>query len=90
MQIKELTAYLETIAPLAYQEEYDNAGLIVGDFDTEIIGVLFCLDSTETIVDEAVAKNCNLIIAHHPIVFRGLKNSWQKLRGAHHYKRHSK
>jgi len=73
MTIKELTAYLETIAPAVYQEEYDNAGLITGDADAEIRGVLLCLDSTEVVVEEAIAKNCNLVIAHHPIVFRGLK-----------------
>lgn len=73
MKIKNLTSYLETIAPIVYQEEYDNAGLIVGDPDAEIAGVLLCLDSTEVIVDEAIAKGCNVIIAHHPIVFRGLK-----------------
>lgn len=73
MRIKELTDYLETIAPARYQEDYDNAGLIVGDPEAEIKGVLVCLDSTEAIVAEAVEKGCNLIIAHHPIVFRGLK-----------------
>lgn len=73
MKIKELTAYLETIAPPVYQEDYDNAGLLVGNPETIIKGVLFCLDSTEAVVAEAIAKGCNLIVAHHPIVFRGLK-----------------
>jgi len=73
MKIKELTAYLETIAPPVYQEDYDNAGLIVGDPEAEIAGVLFCLDSTEAVVAEAIAKGCNLVVAHHPIIFRGLK-----------------
>ena len=73
MKIRELTAYLETIAPAVYQEDYDNAGLIVGDPNTELKGVLLCLDSIEVIVEEAISKDCNLIIAHHPIVFRGLK-----------------
>ncbi|MFN7115251.1 MAG: Nif3-like dinuclear metal center hexameric protein [Saprospiraceae bacterium] len=73
MTIRALTSYLETIAPPMYQEEYDNAGLIVGDPNADLKGVLLCLDSTEAIVDEAIAKNCNLIVAHHPIVFRGLK-----------------
>jgi dinuclear metal center YbgI/SA1388 family protein len=73
MRIKELTDYLEGIAPLQYQESYDNSGLICGHWDTEIKGVLITLDSTEAIVDEAIAKGCNLIIAHHPIVFKGLK-----------------
>ncbi|MDX1939409.1 MAG: Nif3-like dinuclear metal center hexameric protein [Saprospiraceae bacterium] len=73
MKIKELIAHLETIAPPVYQEDYDNAGLIVGNSDEDIKGVLCCLDSTEAIVDEAIEKGCNLIVAHHPIVFRGLK-----------------
>ena len=73
MKIKEITAVIEAFAPLAYQESYDNAGLIVGNPDDEVKGALICLDSTEEIVDEAIAKNCDLIIAHHPIVFSGLK-----------------
>jgi dinuclear metal center YbgI/SA1388 family protein len=73
MKIRELLAYLETIAPPAYQESYDNAGLIVGDAAAEIRGVLVCLDSTEAIVEEALERGCNLIVAHHPIVFKGLK-----------------
>lgn len=71
--IRELTTYLETIAPLAYQESYDNAGLIVGDSAADVTGVLVSLDATEAVVDEAMARGCNLIVAHHPIVFRGLK-----------------
>lgn len=73
MQLKNLIAYIENIAPPAYQESYDNAGLIVGDPSTEINGVLLCLDSTEAVIDEAIEKGCNLVIAHHPIVFFGLK-----------------
>ncbi|REJ84506.1 MAG: Nif3-like dinuclear metal center hexameric protein [Bacteroidetes bacterium] len=73
MKIKELTAWLESIAPLSLQESYDNAGLITGNPETEITGVLVCLDSTEEIVMEAVRNKCNLIVAHHPIVFSGLK-----------------
>jgi dinuclear metal center YbgI/SA1388 family protein len=73
MKIKELITYLETIAPPSYQEEYDNAGLIIGDSAVELKGALICLDAIESIVDEAIELGCNLIIAHHPIVFRGLK-----------------
>ena len=73
MKIKELTNFLETIAPPNYQESYDNAGLIVGDSNSEIQGVLICLDSTEAIIDEAISKKCNVVVAHHPIVFRGMK-----------------
>ena len=73
MKIKSLLAYLESIAPPTYQESYDNAGLIVGNANEEVKGVLLCLDSTEAVVEEAIEKKCNLIIAHHPIVFKGLK-----------------
>ncbi len=73
MKIKELITYLETIAPPSYQEGYDNAGLIVGDSAVDLKGVLVCLDAIEAIVDEAIELKCNLIIAHHPIVFKGLK-----------------
>ncbi len=73
MKIQDITNHLEGIAPLAYQESYDNAGLIVGDKNAKVTGVLVCLDSTEEIVEEAIEKGCNLIVAHHPIVFGGLK-----------------
>ena len=73
MTIQDVTNYLESIAPLQYQEGYDNAGLIVGDDKNVISGVLVCLDSTEEIIDEAIERKCNLIVAHHPIVFSGLK-----------------
>ncbi len=73
MKIKDITQFLETIAPPQYQEGYDNAGLIVGDPMKEITGVLVCLDSIETIIDEAIERGCNLVVAHHPIVFKGLK-----------------
>jgi dinuclear metal center YbgI/SA1388 family protein len=73
MKIKEVIQYLEKIAPLSYQESYDNSGLIIGDDFNEIKGVLICLDSTEEVVEEAIEKRCNLIIAHHPIIFSGIK-----------------
>ena len=73
MSIKEIIQHLESIAPSAYQESYDNSGLIVGDANTVCTGVLICLDSTEDIVNEAITKGCNLIVAHHPIIFKGLK-----------------
>jgi len=72
-KIKDITHFLENIAPLSYQELYDNAGLIVGDPTASVTNVLVSLDCTEAVVDEAIAKNCNLIVAHHPIVFKGLK-----------------
>jgi dinuclear metal center YbgI/SA1388 family protein len=73
MKLSQLATYLETIAPLAYQEDYDNAGLIVGNPDQDIRQVLISLDCTEAVVDEAITANCQVIISHHPIVFRGLK-----------------
>jgi len=73
MKIRNLTAYLESIAPASYQESYDNSGLIVGDPNAEITGVVVCLDSTEEVIEEAISMGCNVVVAHHPIVFRGLK-----------------
>lgn len=72
-KIKDITDFLESIAPKAYQEDYDNAGLITGDPGWEVRGILCSLDCVESIVDEAIARKCNLIVAHHPIVFKGLK-----------------
>ncbi len=73
MKIKELTSYLEQIAPLAYQESYDNCGLLLGDAQSELRGVLVSLDVTEEVVQEAIERGCNLIVAHHPLIFKGLK-----------------
>ena len=73
MQIKEVIRYLESIAPRSLQEGYDNSGLIVGDPDAKVRGVLISLDAIEAVVDEAIQRKCNLLIAHHPIVFKGLK-----------------
>lgn len=73
MQIKEITQFIESIAPLAYQESYDNAGLIVGSANDEVSGVLITLDITEEIIDEAIDRKLNLVISHHPVVFSGLK-----------------
>lgn len=73
MKVNDVIQYLQTIAPSAYQESYDNAGLIVGNPNAEVKGVITCLDSTEAVVHEAIEKGCNLIVAHHPIVFQGLK-----------------
>ncbi|MCC6180700.1 MAG: Nif3-like dinuclear metal center hexameric protein [Bacteroidia bacterium] len=64
---------LETFAPIPYQEHYDNSGLLTGNPSMEITGAILTLDCIEATIDEAIAKNCNLIIAHHPIIFSGLK-----------------
>jgi len=73
MQISTIISALENWAPPAWQEPYDNAGLIVGNPDHECTGVLCSLDCTEAVVEEAIAKGFNLIVSHHPIVFKGLK-----------------
>lgn len=72
MKIKKVIDALEQFAPLPLQESYDNAGLQVGLTEAEISGALLCLDVTEAVVDEAVRKGCNLIVAHHPLIFRKL------------------
>jgi dinuclear metal center YbgI/SA1388 family protein len=83
MRIKDITDYLETIAPLNYQESYDNSGLIVGDSNAPVKKVLITLDVTEDVMDEAIKEKCQLIIAHHPIVFSGIK----KLNGKNYVER---
>ena len=83
MKIKEITQFLETFAPVSLQENYDNAGLVIGNGDTECTGIITSLDVTEAVVEEAVNKKCNLIVAHHPIIFKGLK----KLNGKNYVER---
>lgn len=72
MKIKEVVSALERFAPLPLQADYDNAGLQVGLTEAELSGALLCLDVTEPIVDEAIRLGCNLIVAHHPLIFRKL------------------
>ena len=72
MKIKEVIEALERFAPLPLQESWDNAGLQVGLTEAEVSGALLCLDVTERIVDEAAQKGCNLIVSHHPLIFRKL------------------
>src|ERR1035438_5531383 len=74
---------LEQIAPVNLQEDYDNAGLLIGSGNDECTGVLVTLDVTETTIDEALRSKCNLVVAHHPIIFRGLK----KLNGKNYVER---
>ncbi len=83
MKVKEVIDYLESIAPLSLQEDYDNAGLLIGKADEVCKGILVSLDVTEAIVEEAIKENCNLIVAHHPIIFRGIK----KLNGKNYVER---
>lgn len=73
MKILEVIKHLETFAPPVLQESYDNSGLLAGDGDWECTGILVTLDSTEEVIIEAIEKGCNLVVAHHPIIFGGLK-----------------
>ena len=73
MIIKDITSYLEELTPLNYAESFDNVGLLIGDSQTKVTGVLITLDTLENIVDEAIEKKCNLIVSFHPIIFSGLK-----------------
>ena len=73
MKISEIISHLELLAPPAYQESYDNSGLLTGDPHDDCSGVLISLDATEEVINEAISKKCNLVIAHHPIIFSGLK-----------------
>jgi dinuclear metal center YbgI/SA1388 family protein len=82
-KIKEVAAALEAIAPKSYQEIYDNCGLLTGNPDTEVKSILITLDVTEEVVEEAIKKGCGMIIAHHPIIFKGLK----KLTGSNYVER---
>ena len=73
MKVKEITGSIEQYAPLRLQEEWDNAGIQVGDPEADITGVVLCTDATEAVVAEAIERHCNLVISHHPLIFRGLK-----------------
>ena len=73
MKVKEVTSYLESIAPLDLQEDYDNSGLIIGDPDLELTSAIVCLDVIEEVIDEAIDNKSNLVISHHPIIFSGVK-----------------
>ncbi len=73
MKIKEIVSFLESQAHLSLQEQYDNAGLIAGDADWVCTGIICSLDATEDVIKEAISKKCNLVVAHHPIIFGGLK-----------------
>ena len=73
MKIAEIISYLESVAHPSLQENYDNAGLLTGDANTECSGIICCLDAIEKVIEEAIDKKCNLVVAHHPIIFGGLK-----------------
>lgn len=73
MKIKDTLAILEDMAPLGYAESFDNVGLLVGDPNNNLTGVLVCHDALEEVIDEAISKKCNLVVCFHPILFSGLK-----------------
>ncbi len=73
MKIKDITDVIERFAPLAWQASYDNAGLIVGRPDDEVHAALLAVDVTDEVLDEAEREGCDLVIAHHPVVFHPLK-----------------
>ncbi|MBC9796103.1 Nif3-like dinuclear metal center hexameric protein [Sinomicrobium weinanense] len=83
MYIKDVMAMLEERSPLAYAEDFDNTGLLVGSRDREVTGILITHDTLEEVVDEAIEKGCNLIVSFHPIIFSGLK----KLNGSSYVER---
>ena len=78
MLVKEIIAEIESFAPPALKEDYDNVGLLVGSADDSVKGVLITLDVTEEVIEEATEKDCNLIVAHHPLIFRGIKSITDK------------
>jgi dinuclear metal center YbgI/SA1388 family protein len=73
VKIKQVLSALEQFAPLPLQESWDNAGLQIGLTEAEVSGALLCLDVTEAVIDEAEKKGCNMVVSHHPLLFRGLK-----------------
>lgn len=73
-KVRDIAGIIEAFAPKRLQEDYDNAGLQVGDPDMEVSATLLCLDVTEEILAEAISRSCNLIVSHHPLIFKGLKS----------------
>ncbi len=74
MKVKDIINEIENYAPLSLQESYDNSGLQVGDINQTVTGILLCLDVTEEVIGEAIELECNLIISHHPLIFKGIKS----------------
>lgn len=83
IKIRQVIEFLEEKAPVSLQESYDNSGLLIGDSDAMVSGVLVCLDVTEDVLEEAIDEGCNLIVAHHPLIFGGIK----RLNGRNHIER---
>ena len=83
VRIKDITTEIELLSPLNYAEDFDNVGLLVGDYEQSVEGILVSLDCLESTIDEAIEKKCNLIVSFHPIIFKGLK----KLNGKNYVER---
>lgn len=83
MIVQDVINHLEKLAPIAYAEDFDNVGLLVGDKNNKLTGILVTLDTLETVIEEAIDKKCNLIVSFHPIIFKGLK----KLTGKNYVER---
>jgi len=73
MEVKDVIDILEELAPQKYAEDFDNTGLLVGDLKQKINGILVTLDTLESVIDEAIENDCNLIVSFHPIIFSGIK-----------------
>ena len=73
-RVLDIQRVLEKVAPPQYQESYDNSGLLIGDADMKVKGVLISLDLTEAVLEEAIQKGCNIVVSHHPLIFKGLKS----------------
>jgi len=74
LTVNDICMLMEDFAPLSYQEDYDNAGLILGKRDAVLKGILICLDVTESVIDEAISLGYNMILSHHPLIFKGVKS----------------
>ena len=83
MTIKDIASHIEEIAPLSYAEDFDNVGLLIGKYSTEVTGILVTLDTLESVIEEAIDNKCNLIVSFHPIIFSGLK----KINGTNYVER---
>ncbi len=83
MLVKDIVQAIEEFAPATLQESWDNTGLLVGSETAECSGVMLCVDITPAIIDEAVEAGCNMVVSHHPLIFRGIK----RLNGANRVER---
>ena len=79
MKVGDITAALEVFAPLRIQEEWDNSGLLIGSANDQVHGVLVGFDCTPELIDEAVEKGCDMVVTHHPLIFKGIKSLEQNI-----------